>query len=174
MNRSLTALGTLFLLASSPALASAHGGGEKKPDLGTTVEMPYLIAPMSQDGKLLGYSYITSKLVCATPAACIAVREKLAFIQDANVREVNARSVSLASDPKAVDKEQLNARLTANAKRIVGDKLVVSMVFVDIKYAPLRPDVSTGGNVPPPEQAPKEEVKPEASAEKKSGHGGGH
>jgi len=53
--------------------------------------MPFLIAPMSKDGKLLGYAYISSKLVASSPGATIAVREKLAFIQDAFVRDVNAK-----------------------------------------------------------------------------------
>ena len=155
---SLSALAVMACLLLAPVASgqeSGHGGGGKKPEPGTTVEMPYLVVPMSKDGKLLGYSYITSRLVGSSPEACVVIREKLAVIQDAYVREVNARPLGLASDPTAIDKEQLNARLTANAKRIAGDKRVVSMLFIDIKYAPLRPSASTDGNVPPPEQAPK-------------------
>lgn len=149
----------LALALIMPLATPAWGAGEgehaaKKPDPGTTVEMPFLIAPMSQDGKLLGYSYISSKLVCTSQNACITVREKIAFIQDANVRDVNLRPVGLSTDPKSVDKDQLNQRLTANAKRIVGDKNVVTMIFAEIKYAPLHADDTTNGNVPPPEQAP--------------------
>jgi hypothetical protein len=146
-------------LALTICVLPAFGAGEKeapvkKPDPGTTVEMPYLIVPMSQDGKLLGYTYISSKLVCSSPDACIAVRDKLAFIQDAFVREVNGKSLSLASDPAAIDQDLLNARLTANARRIVGDRKVVTMMFSSVKYAPLRPDSNTMGGVPPNEQAP--------------------
>ncbi|GAA0534774.1 hypothetical protein FHS83_003103 [Rhizomicrobium palustre] len=141
-----------------PALASGEkeegGAKAKKPEPGTTVEMPYLVAPMSLDGKLLGYSYISSKVVCSSTDAAIVVREKLAFLQDANVREVNARAISLASDPKAVDKDLLAQRLTTNAKRIAGDKRIVTVIFTEIKYAPLHPSDSTDGGVPPPEQAP--------------------
>ncbi len=149
MRRSLISLLILALLAG-PVWAAGAG---KKPEPGTTVEMPYLMAPMSQDGKLLGYAYISSKLVCTSLDACTGIRDKLAFIQDAFVREVNSRPISLASDPTAVDRDLLNARLTANAKRIVGDGKVANMVFLDIKFAPLRPSESTAGETPPPDQA---------------------
>jgi len=168
MRRAALLLSLLVLsLLSTPVLAAGEGGGKKRPDPGTTVEMPYLIAPMSQDGKLLGYAYITSKLICSSPDACIAVRDKLAFIQDAFIRDVNAKPCSLANDPRAVDKEQLNTRLTANAKRIVGDRKVVSMLFLSINFAPLHPSESTmGENVPPPERAPDQAAaqKPAAGA----------
>jgi hypothetical protein len=148
MRRILATVLTLAVLA----LPAAAAEPAKRPEPGTTVEMPFLIAPMSQDGKLLGYAYITSKLVCSSPSACIDVREKLAFIQDANVRDVNAHPIATANDPTAVDHDLLNAHLTANAKRIVGDSKVVNMVFIDVKYAPLRPSESTAGQpVLPPD-----------------------
>lgn len=145
---------TLMILAClvGPAWAEGAVKAKKKPDPGTTVEMPILMAPMAQDGRLLGYAYITSKLVCASPDACIAVREKLAFIQDANVRDVNAQSVALANDPTAVDRDLLNQRLTANAKRIVGDYKVKNMVFLLVQYTPLHPPESTAGAAGPPVQ----------------------
>jgi len=140
-------------LASSAWAGEAAKKNEKKLEPGTSVEMPFLIAPMSQDGNLLGYSYISSKLICSSPSACIAVRQKLAFIQDGYVRDVNLKSVALASDPKAVDKDLLAARLTAVAKRILGDGKVVGTMFLDIKFTALHPADSTEA-VPPPEQAP--------------------
>lgn len=141
MRHVLAAVLTLVVL-TVPGFAAAP---DQRPEPGSTVEMPFLVAPMSQDGKLLGYAYISSKLICASPSACIDVREKLAFIQDANVRDVNAHSIAQANDPTAVDRDLLNARLTANAKRLVGDNKVVNMVFGDIKYAPLHPSESTAG-----------------------------
>ena len=125
----------------------------KKPEPGTSVEMPILMVPMSQDGRLLGYAYVTSKLVCASPNACIAVREKLAFIQDAFVRDVNAQPVALANDPTAVDRDLLDSRLTARAKRIVGDDKVKNMLFLLVQYTPLHPPESTTDMSGSPEQA---------------------
>jgi hypothetical protein len=140
MRRSLL----LLLFAACLAVpALAEGSKAPKAPPGTSVEMPFLIAPMSKDGELLGYAYISSKLICTSQAAAIAVRQKLAFIQDAYVRDVNARSVAKPDDPKSVDKEALNARLTFDAKRVVGDNKVVRTDFVQIQYAPLHPSEST-------------------------------
>jgi hypothetical protein len=138
---------------ANPAWAGETAKKDKKPEPGTSVEMPFLIAPMSQDGNLLGYAYISSKLICSSPNACIAVRQKLAFIQDGYVRDVNLKPIALASDPKEVDKDLLGARLTAVARRILGSDKVVGTMFLEIKYTPLHPADSTE-NVPPPEQAP--------------------
>jgi hypothetical protein len=142
---------TLFLL--SICLASPALGAGAKPEPGTGVEMPYLIAPMSSDGKLLGYAYISSRLICSSPSATVAVREKLAFIQDANVRDVNARPVSRADDPMKVDDEALSIRLADNARRIVGAGKVVRMVFTQVQFAPLHPPESTAGMLASPEKA---------------------
>ena len=147
----------MFLFALCLASAAWAEEGAKKPaklvDPGTSVEMPFLVAPMSQDGNLLGYAYIASKLICTSSNACIVVRQKLAFIQDAYVRDVNLKPIALASDPKAVDRDLLNARLTAAAKRIVGDDKVQNMTFMEIKFSPLHPSDSTAP-ASPPEPAP--------------------
>jgi hypothetical protein len=157
----------LIILLFAVCLANAAWAGEaakkeKKPEPGTSVEMPFLVAPMSQDGNLLGYSYISSKLICSSPNACIAVRQKLAFIQDGYVRDVNLKPIALASDPKAVDKDLLSARLTAVAKRIVGSDKVTGTMFLEIRFSPLHPSDSTA-NVPPPEQAPAQGAADEAN-----------
>jgi hypothetical protein len=137
----LTIIVALAALATvTPALAA-----EKAGDPGTNVDMPFLIAPMSKDGKLLGYSYISSKLVASSQRAALEIRDKIAFIQDAYVRDVNAAPVALASDPTAVDTALLASRLVADARKVVGAAKVARIVFGDgekdtgIKFAPLHP-----------------------------------
>jgi hypothetical protein len=151
MRRILVLLLLLVLaVAGQPALAA----GAKTGAPGTNVEMPFLIAPMSKDGKLLGYAYISSKMVASSQAAAIGVREKLAFIQDAFVRDVYAKPISKADDPRAVDTALLNARLVAAARRIVGSDKVVSMIFIAVQFAPLHPGETTPNPAPPSERAP--------------------
>lgn len=128
------------LIAASPSIAA-----EKAGDPGTNVDMPFLIVPMSKDGKLLGYSYVSSKLVASSQAAALEIRDKIAFIQDLYVRDVNASPVSLASDATAIDTAQLGGRLVADARKIVGAAKVSRIVFGDgdkdtgIQFAPLHP-----------------------------------
>jgi hypothetical protein len=151
----------LLILACTAAARPAMAAAAKEGAPGTNVEMPFLIAPMSKDGKLLGYMYISSKLVASSQSAAIDVREKLAFIQDAFVRDVNGESIAKQDDPTAVDATLLNTRLIDDAKRIVGNSKVVSMVFVRMEFAPLHPNDSTLNQVPPSERAPSG---PEAAA----------
>ena len=143
---------TLLIAACMAQPLLAAGAKEGAP--GTNVEMPFLIAPMSKDGKLLGYAYISAKLVASSQSAAIAVRDKLAFIQDAFVRDVNKAPISKADDPTAVDTVLLNDRLVDDARRIVGNNKVVTMVFIGVQFAPLHPGDSTSDLVPPTEKAP--------------------
>jgi len=142
-------LAAALLLAAVSFPAVADG---KKDEPGTHVEMPFLIAPMSVDGKLEGYSYISSKLTTSSPGASVEVREKLAFIQDAFVRDVNATPIALGTDPTKVDTKLLTDRLVADARRIVGATKVVTITFKQIQFSPLHPKAQI--DVPPPERAP--------------------
>ncbi|MBV9993272.1 MAG: hypothetical protein JOZ72_18515 [Alphaproteobacteria bacterium] len=158
--RMLAALPVLsLLLASAVAGEKPTAEGGKKDEPGTHVEMPFLIAPMSVDGKLEGYAYISSKLTTSTPTASVEVREKLAFIQDAFVRDVNAAPIGLSGDPTKVDTKLLGQRLVADARRIVGASKVVTITFKQIQFSPLHPKAQT--DVPPPEKAPAAEAKAE-------------
>jgi hypothetical protein len=133
----------LFL---SPALAGgaiSHGKETKAEyEPGSTVEMPFLIAPLNHDGKLVGYAYISSKIVASSLTAAVSVREKTPFLQDAFVRDVNAAPIAKAHDPLTVDQPALAARLLADAKRIAGSNKAVSFVITQIQIAPTRPNRS--------------------------------
>lgn len=133
MRRALI-LAILFAAFAVPVRAA-----EKPGDPGTNVEMPFLIAPLSVDGKLYGYAYISLKVVAASQSATLAVRDKVAFVQDAFVRDVNASSIGLAADPKNVDKPALIARLLADVRGIVGATKVVNILLIDLQVSPIRP-----------------------------------
>lgn len=136
----------LAALIASPATAEEtkpHGKSDKPEyEPGTSVEMPFLIAPMNQDGKLVGYAYISSKIIASSPTAAVAVREKTPFLQDAFIRDVNAAPIAKADDPLKVDQPALVARLFADAKRIAGSSRVVSYVITQIQIAQARPNRS--------------------------------
>lgn len=144
-------LAVLLIFVALPAFA----GEKKAAEPGTHVEMPFLIAPMSVDGKLEGYAYISSKLTTASPSASVEVREKLAFIQDAFVRDVNAAPIGSAADATQVDRKLLAARLVADARRVVGAAKVSGIDFTQIQFSPLHPKPTTEGAIPPSERAPQ-------------------
>ena len=157
----------LLILAAAFLIALPAIAGEKAGDPGTNVEMPFLIAPMSKDDKLLGYTYISSKLVASSQGAALDIRDKIAFIQDAFVRDVNAAPVSLAADPTAIDVKALSDRLVADARRVVGAAKVVRITFGDgdkdpgMQFSPLHPNAAPPPGLPPEPSAP---AKPAASA----------
>lgn len=151
----MRAIRSLVLAVSLVVFGGASAFAEKAGDPGTNVEMPFLIAPMTKDGKLLGYAYISSHLVATSSSAALEIRDKLAFIQDAFVRDVNTAPVGLASDPAKVDTNLLAARLVNDARRILGSSKIASITFGDgktdsgIQFSPLHPSQTPA---PPPEQ----------------------
>jgi hypothetical protein len=143
-----------ILLSMATSAMAADAPKKKVEEPGTHVQMPFLIAPVSVDGKLIGYVYISSKLVAATPMASVEIRDKLAFIQDAFVRDVNAAPIAKSEDVASIDKAALGARLVADAKRIVGATKVVTMEFTQIQFASLHPKATTEDSMAPSQNAP--------------------
>jgi hypothetical protein len=154
--RALT-IPAILLALSIPAMAAedAPKDTSKKntEEPGTHVQMPFLIAPVSVDGKLQGYVYISSKLIASTPSASVQIRERMAFIQDAFVRDVNAKDVASGPDLSTVDKTALAERLVADARRIVGPAKIASIEFTQMQFSPLHPKPTTEDAVPPSERA---------------------
>ena len=134
----------LVLLAAAFAAGPAYAEGKPATpgplgDPGTNVEMPFLIAPLAIDGRLYGYAYISLKVVTSTQKAALEVREKVAFVQDAYVRDVNARTIGKATDPKTVDNPALIARLLDDTRRIIGASKIVNIQLIDVQISPIRP-----------------------------------
>ncbi|HEX3674346.1 MAG TPA: hypothetical protein VHU87_08760 [Rhizomicrobium sp.] len=125
----------LTVTLAVPAMA----GGAKAPEPGTSVEMPYLIAPIIVDDRLVSYAYVSCKIVGVSPQAAIDIRLATPFIQDAFVRDVNAASIGTAADPSVVDQPALAARLLADAKRIAGAAKVSDLKLIQVQIAQMRP-----------------------------------
>lgn len=157
----------LFALLGLVAVTPAFGAdkpaavGEGAP--GTNVDMPVVIAPITVDGKLTGYAYISSRLAAATPTDGLNVRDKIAFVLDAFVRDANRTPVTLADDPTQVDKVGVGARFLADAARVMGPGHVKSITVTEFQIAPLHPTQTAMPNVappPPPAPAPAATAKP--------------
>jgi hypothetical protein len=152
------ALAFFLCILAVPALAaspqSAPAAKEGAP--GTNVEMPYLMAPMTgSDGKLYGYAYISTRLTATSATEALDIRDRIAFIQDAFVRDVNNSSIAKASDPLVVDDWALETRLVADARRVMGPGKVASIAIVQLQVAPLHPNPTvTPSAMPSPDVAP--------------------
>ena len=138
MHRLVLALFAALAFAAPALAADPEPKGKGAP--GTNVEMPFLMAPINgADGKLAGYAYVSSILTATSAQGALAVREKLAFIQDAFVRDVNGASVAKKDDPLTVDRDRLVARLQADAVKILGPGQVAFLAIVQLQFAPLHP-----------------------------------
>ena len=154
----------LALLAalSLPAFAAEEGGhgakkeGEaKKGKPGTNVDMPFLMAPMTNaEGKLTGYAYLSTRLTATSEGVVTDVREKLPFMQDIMVRDVNAASVTTAEDPEKVDLAGLERRLLADATKVMGAGKVKNIMICTVHIAELRPAQTPARDVPPEQMIP--------------------
>ena len=157
----IRSLVTILLISATPAFAAekaaekpaAHGAEKPEKESGapgTNVDMPFLMAPMTDaDGKLTGYAYITSRLTASSEAIVTDVREKLPFIQDVLLRDVNNSPVALPDNPQEVNIPGLEARLLAGARKVMGGAKIKTVTVCTVQIAELRPKQTPALHTPP-------------------------
>jgi len=127
----------LVVLGAPQALAAAAVGDTS--NLGPVdVTLPTILAPMIVDSRIENYAYITIVLKPAAPAGILAIREKVPFLQDVFLRELNGPTIVKADDPKSVDETALKARLVARMNQILPAGTVAELKFQPLVVAPVR------------------------------------
>ena len=165
MRHLFTAL--VLMVLAMPAMAAEKETSAKAGAPGTNVDMPFLMAPLTDaDGKLSGYAYISSRLTATSDAGASWVRDKIAFIQDAFVRDVNAaadRHLRRSGDRGQC--RRLQARLLADARQVMGAGKVASIAIIagpDRAAASRAPSPPSPGS-PPADSPPAAPAKPAQS-----------
>ena len=102
------------------------------------VALPTILAPMIVDSRTENYAYVTIALKPASPAGVLTIREKVPFLQDAFLRELNGATIVKADDPKSVDEAALKARLLARVNQILPAGTVAKLRFDPIVVAPVQ------------------------------------
>lgn len=128
-------ISSIIVLSGLLTCEAAWGGSPPSPPPGTTVEMPFLIAPLVVDGNVIANAFISSRIAARSAAATLVIRDRLPFIQDAFVRDVNATPIGKPSDPGTVDTAALTTRLENDAIRIVGRAAIASLLIVNVEMA---------------------------------------
>ena len=123
---------TFALMSASGALAADAIGKDAGP---VDVELPPIIAPMTVNTRLEGYAYITISLAPADRGKILAIRDKIAFLQDAFLREMNKGTILKADDPKAVDTAAIRPRLIARMNQILPPGTVTELKFQQVVIA---------------------------------------
>lgn len=145
----------LLLMAALAVPARAADDAQKGGKPGTNVEMPFLMAPLSDaDGKLIGYAYVSTRLTAMSDIYALAVRDKLPFIQDKMVRDVNNDVITRPEDPEKVDIAGLERRLLADATLVMGAGKVKLITVCTVQIAALHPVQTPALNTPPDQTAP--------------------
>ena len=102
------------------------------------VTLPTILAPMVVDDRLENYAYITIVLKPAAPAGVLAIREKVPFLQDAFLRELNAAAIVKDDDPKSVDEAAIKTRLLARMNQVLPAGTVAELKLEPIVVAPVQ------------------------------------
>jgi hypothetical protein len=139
--RTLAARAGLLALACF-TLTVPHAFGAAAVDTTTLgpvdVTLPTILAPMIVESRLQNYAYITIVLEPAAPAGVLAIREKVPFLQDAFLRELNAAPIVKSGDPKSVDEEAVKARLVTRMNGILPAGTVAELKLQPIVVAPVQ------------------------------------
>jgi len=124
------------VLGASQALAAAVGDTS---NLGPVdVTLPTILAPMIVEARIENYAYVTIVLKPAAPAGILAIREKVPFLQDVFLRELNGATIVKADDPKSVDETALKARFLARINQILPAGTVAELKLEPIVVAPVQ------------------------------------
>ena len=105
----------------------------------TNVELPAFLAPMLKGNRLEQYAYITVALTPANRERMLAIREKMPFLRDAFLREVNKANIVKADDSNSVDTVALKARLLLRVNQILPKGSVSDLKFQSIQMTPIQP-----------------------------------
>ena len=121
--------------SSGGAKAPAHGeaAGEGKRVLGQpgapSIDMPILVAPVTVDGELHRYVYLSIALKLTDVSKRSMMLERVPYLQDAFLREVHGPSIAHDNDPSIVDEVALKSRLMRVGESIVGAGVIKEIEF---------------------------------------------
>lgn len=131
----IVAVACVLAVVMPPAIP-AHAASAATTDQGPVdIQLPPILAPMVVANRLQGYAYITVSLAPSGRDKVVAIREKMAFLQDAFLREVNKLPIIKADDPKAVDADAVKSRLLARMNQILPAGTVAELKLEQIVLA---------------------------------------
>jgi hypothetical protein len=127
------------VLAVAPPLVSSHAATAATQDQGPVdIDVPPILAPMVVANRLDGYAYIVVLLAPAGRDKVVIIREKMPFLQDAFLRELNKTPIIKSDDPKTVDADAVKTRLVARMNQVLPAGTVAELKLGQIALVPFR------------------------------------
>jgi hypothetical protein len=124
--------------AAWPAGAAEAGVAANSTNGIVDVELPAFFAPMVVNSRLESYAYISVALTPSAANTVFTIREKVPFLRDAFLRELNKASIVKASAPTEVDAAAVKARLMARAEAVLPPDTISDLKLEQIVVAPLQ------------------------------------
>jgi hypothetical protein len=125
----------LVAVLSAPPAFAAEPAEERVVD----VELPAVLAPMIVDTRLESYAYITIALAPTNRDKALLIREKMPFLRDVFLRELNKGTIVKASDTKAVDTDAVKTRLVARMNQVLPTGTVAELKLEQIVITSVQP-----------------------------------
>ena len=122
----------LILLALAAALSTpALAAEEKKDDAnGQYVDLAQVGLPVVLDGRLVNYVFAQVRLNLRPGANPVQLRTKEPYFRDALVRAAHRAPCVVAGDPNKLDAGALQRTMLAEAAKIAGPGVVISVQLV--------------------------------------------
>jgi flagellar basal body-associated protein FliL len=131
--RALVALVLVFALGAGSAFANE---GEASGELGNTVTLPTLIAPMVEGQRLTGYVYVSIRLTADSSSDADHLRDVLPRVQDALLRALNDSPIP-AAEADSPDSKLAMSKTVADALQRLGDiQGIEGVAFADYQPVP--------------------------------------
>ena len=122
-----------------PSAVPVHAATAATADQGPAdVDLPPILAPMVVSNRLDGYAYISISLSPSGRDKVVTIREKMPFLQDAFLRELNKSPIVKADNPKAVDADGVKTRLVARMNQIRPSGTVAELKLEQIVLVPFQ------------------------------------
>jgi hypothetical protein len=133
------ALGAFFLLvalaaplAGIPSAAIASGDAPKGDIDPREVELPAIVMPISVDGKLVNYLFVTLKVRVTAKADPWKIRDKAHVARDALVRAVHITPMTDPNNLKDFDRRKMQTVLKPALDRAFGAGTIESMRVIQL------------------------------------------
>jgi flagellar basal body-associated protein FliL len=132
--RALLALILVFALGAGSAFANEGEGASG--ELGNTVTLPTLIAPMVEGQRLTGYVYVSIRLTAASSSDADHLRDVLPRIQDALLRALNDSPLPAAEADSPASKIAMSKTVTDALHRLGDIQGIEDVAFADYQPVP--------------------------------------
>ena len=106
--------------ANPPAKAPSSGTSNS----GRTMEAPYLAVPVTREGRLVNYLFVSVRFEIAPSVDLWRTRERAQFLRDALVRAAHANQLASAEDNNVLDEARALGVFRAAATQVLGAQAV--------------------------------------------------